>query len=56
LDTKVNHAVVVVGYGHDEKNGKDFWLIKNSFGTTWGDEGYFKLLRTNEDGPGFIGI
>jgi cathepsin L len=40
---EVNHGVVVVGYGTE--NGEDYWLIKNSWGPTWGDNGYFKLAR-----------
>jgi len=40
---KINHAVTVVGYGHQD--GKDYWLIKNSWGTRWGDEGYVKLRK-----------
>lgn len=40
----MNHAVVLVGYGK-EQNGQKYWLLKNSYGTSWGKDGYFKLAK-----------
>jgi len=39
----VNHAVLAVGFGHQD--GMDYWIVKNSWGTAWGDNGFFKIQR-----------
>ncbi|CAL6054727.1 Cathepsin_B [Hexamita inflata] len=37
------HAVVIVGYG--EQNGTKYWDVRNSWGTSWGEKGYFRIVR-----------
>ena len=45
---KINHAVLVVGYGTNAQ-GEDYWIVKNSWGTNWGDNGFFKIRRGNNE-------
>ena len=51
----INHGVLIVGYGTDETTGLDYWLFKNSWNTTWGDKGYFKLAMDGKLG-GICGL
>jgi len=41
------HAIKVIGYGTE--NGSDYWLVQNSWTTTWGDGGYFKIARGTDE-------
>jgi KDEL-tailed cysteine endopeptidase len=52
--TALNHGVAAVGYGVD--NGTMYWLVRNSWGTAWGEQGYFRAIRTTGTGPGICGI
>ena len=52
--TDLDHGIVLAGYG--TQDGKDYWECKNSWGATWGMNGYILILKTDDDGPGQCGI
>ena len=37
------HAIKIMGWGQDTANGGEYWLCQNSWGTVWGEAGYFKI-------------
>lgn len=45
--TNVNHAVVLDGYGIDQETQEPFWLVRNSWGARWGEQGYIRLKRVD---------
>ncbi|KAG9446422.1 hypothetical protein H6P81_012550 [Aristolochia fimbriata] len=55
--TFLNHGVTVVGYG-ETKEQNQYWIVKNSWGTDWGEEGYIRMKRRSELDPkeGLCGI
>lgn len=49
--TAVDHAVLLVGWGEDKDGKNPHWILKNSFGSGWGENGYFRIHRGgNADG------
>jgi len=48
----LDHGVLVVGWGVEA--GQEYWIMKNCWNTTWGEEGYMRLAII--EGPGICGI
>lgn len=54
--TGLNHGVAAVGYGTDEASGKKYWIVRNSWGAHWGEEGYIRMRRDVTLSAGECGI
>ena len=51
---RLDHGVLLVGYGTDAATGLDFWKVKNSWGTSWGEAGYIRIQRSSADLCGIL--
>ncbi|XP_027347327.1 senescence-specific cysteine protease SAG39-like [Abrus precatorius] len=53
--TDLDHAVTIVGYGKSS-DGRKYWIVKNSWGTGWGEKGYIRMERDIAAKEGLCGI
>lgn len=53
--TYLDHAVTAIGYG-ESTNGSKYWIIKNSWGTKWGESGYMRIQKDVKAKEGLCGL
>ena len=53
---ELDHGVLVVGYGYDNDLNMSYWIIKNSWGESWGENGYIRIQRNINDTRGLCGV
>ena len=53
---QLDHGVLLVGYGEDDNIGMKYWIVKNSWGEDWGENGYIKIQKDSGIDGGICGI
>ncbi|KAL7607704.1 vignain [Lactuca sativa] len=53
--TELNHGVAIVGYGTTQE-GTNYWIVRNSWGSGWGEQGYIRMLRGFSEPEGLCGL
>ena len=53
---ELDHGVLLIGYGYDKTYNMDYWIIKNSWSESWGENGYIRIQRNIDDSRGLCGI
>jgi len=44
-NVELDHSISLIGYGTDEETGQDYWIGRNSWGTYWGEDGFFRIAK-----------
>jgi C1A family cysteine protease len=52
----LDHGVLAAGYGIDSETQEPYWLIKNSWGATWGENGYIRMSRNSKNDFGMCAV
>ena len=52
--TELNHAITIVGYSNLDSDSKPYWIVRNSWGADWGEDGYIRIAI--QEGDGVCGI
>lgn len=53
---ELDHGVLLIGYGYDKTYDMDYWIVKNSWSESWGENGYIRIQRNIDDSRGLCGI
>lgn len=47
--TNLNHSVVILGWGQEPNTDVKYWIVRNSYGSNWGQNGDFMVRRGQDD-------